>query len=223
MVAEAKRFLKMYYHAFDLVLSLAYVIVTVIKMVSNKGGTVLSAVDYLLWAYFALVFARQLYLTENKVKYVTTHIFDLLALAPVKTFGFFRLFRFFRLFGVTVRIAQRFLTAGLRYVFYILAVVVVIATYLFHILEHQTLLNSVYWAVITISTVGYGDISPTTAIGKILSIVLAMGGVTLFGALTSSITSMFEEEKAVLQEQVGEMQQQLDRIEQLLNEKSKSE
>ncbi|MFW6770454.1 potassium channel family protein [Weissella cibaria] len=73
-----------------------------------------------------------------------------------------------------------------------------------------------YWAIITVSTVGYGDVSAHTTLGKLLSILMALGGVGMFGVLTSSITSYFQEENEALQEEVAEMKLQLNRIEKLL-------
>ena len=71
------------------------------------------------------------------------------------------------------------------------------------------------------STVGYGDVSAHTTLGKLLSILMALGGVGMFGVLTSSITSYFQEENEALQEEVAEMKQQLNRIEKYLIDANK--
>ena len=82
-------------------------------------------------------------------------------------------------------------------------------------------MNIFYWAIITVSTVGYGDVSAHTTLGKLLSILMALGGVGMFGVLTSSITSYFQEENEALQEEVAEMKQQLNRIEKYLIDANK--
>lgn len=82
-------------------------------------------------------------------------------------------------------------------------------------------MNSFYWAIITVSTVGYGDVSAHTTLGKLLSILMALGGVGMFGVLTSSSTSYFQEENEALQEEVAEMKQQLNRIEKYLIDANK--
>ncbi len=82
-------------------------------------------------------------------------------------------------------------------------------------------MNSFYWAIITVSTVGYGDVSAHTTLGKLLSILMALGGVGMFGVLTSSITSYFQEENEALQEEVAEIKQQLNRIERYLIDANK--
>ena len=82
-------------------------------------------------------------------------------------------------------------------------------------------MNSFYWAIITVSTVGYGDVSAHTTLGKLLSILMALGGVGMFGVLTSSITSYFQEENEALQEEVADMKQQLNRIERMMIQNNK--
>ena len=54
--------------------------------------------------------------------------------------------------------------------------------------------DALWWAVVTTTTVGYGDLSPETPIGRILAVVLMMLGIGIIGTLTSSITSFFNKE-----------------------------
>ena len=55
------------------------------------------------------------------------------------------------------------------------------------------LIDSVYYTVITVSTVGYGDHIPTTGIQKIFAITLALGGVALLAYLFNIMLSAFQE------------------------------
>lgn len=49
--------------------------------------------------------------------------------------------------------------------------------------------TSIYWAVVTITTVGYGDISPITPMGKFLSVVLMLCGYSIIAVPTGIVTS----------------------------------
>lgn len=49
--------------------------------------------------------------------------------------------------------------------------------------------QSIYWAVVTITTVGYGDISPTTGIGKFISIIVMLCGYSIIAVPTGIVTS----------------------------------
>lgn len=61
---------------------------------------------------------------------------------------------------------------------YYLIVVLASAT-VFSFVEHKTLFDSVWWAFVTATTIGYGDIYPTSVAGKIIAVIL-MHSVTLF-------------------------------------------
>ena len=49
--------------------------------------------------------------------------------------------------------------------------------------------TSIYWAVVTITTVGYGDISPVTPLGKFLSVILMLCGYSIIAVPTGIVTS----------------------------------
>jgi len=51
--------------------------------------------------------------------------------------------------------------------------------------------NSVYWAVITLASVGYGDISPVTAIGRFMTVVMALLGIGIFAIPAALLASAF--------------------------------
>lgn len=62
-----------------------------------------------------------------------------------------------------------------------------IATFVYYFVEGWSLLDSVYFSVMTISTVGYGDITPVTAFGKIFTILYVLCGLGVFVAAATAI------------------------------------
>lgn len=57
--------------------------------------------------------------------------------------------------------------------------------------ERMNFSDALWWSFVTATTVGYGDLSPSTNTGRIIASLLMIVGIGLIGSLTSSITSFF--------------------------------
>ena len=86
---------------------------------------------------------------------------------------------------------------------YILLIAILLSSSLMYFAEskHQpekfaSIPDAIYWAVITLTTVGYGDVSPVTWVGKIISIVTAFLGVCTVAMLTGIVASAFSNQLA---------------------------
>ncbi len=83
----------------------------------------------------------------------------------------------------------------------LLAATVCLGTVGFYLLElhgtdRQDLLAALYWTVVTMTTVGYGDLTPATNLGRILAMVVMVSGLFLISVLTGSLASILVEHKA---------------------------
>lgn len=67
------------------------------------------------------------------------------------------------------------------------SVFVAIGIVFYHYVEKLTWLDSAYYTVITLATVGYGDITPKTSAGKLFTIFYVMIGITIFISLANTI------------------------------------
>lgn len=74
--------------------------------------------------------------------------------------------------------------------------------------------EALWWAIVTVTTVGYGDTYPVTAAGRGVAVVLMLVGIGLIGVLTATIASFFVQENA--DEEKHELIARLDRIEAML-------
>lgn len=81
---------------------------------------------------------------------------------------------------------------------FIMILMVVMTASLGYVFEHEAqpekfdnIPNSVYWAVITLASVGYGDISPVTAVGRFMTVVMALLGIGIFAIPAALLASAF--------------------------------
>jgi voltage-gated potassium channel Kch len=75
-------------------------------------------------------------------------------------------------------------------------VVVVGSGVLMRLLDHReypNILRGMWWAMQTVTTVGYGDVTPTAVSGRIVACVVMLGGIALVAIVTAAVTSTFVE------------------------------
>ena len=157
----------------------------------------------------------------KKVKFIISpmSIIDLLAILPsfraLRFLRFLLLFRLFKVFRYTANIndllrvfvEKRFEFFSLIILF---AFMVFFASTVIYIFEGtganpnvNNFYDAIYWAVVTITTVGFGDISPVTPEGRFVTIFLIIGGITSISFMTSIITtSMTEKMESIKTRQI---------------------
>lgn len=148
---------------------------------------------------------------RKKIAFMTSPlaVIDLLAIIPAyREFRIFRIFILFRVFKLlrysdSVKHFANIITSKkiefyTIFLFLIFSIFVAgVALYMFEI-DINPNLNSIfdafYWAMITITTVGYGDISPVTTEGRAITSVIILEGVTLISFTTSLVVASFYEQ-----------------------------
>ena len=99
--------------------------------------------------------------------------------------------------------------------FYLLIIAFVLTSSLIYFAEHQaqpdkfsSIPDAMYWSLITLTTVGYGDVSPVTWIGKVISVITALMGVSVVALLTGIIANAFSNQiarrKLIFEDQIRE-------------------
>jgi voltage-gated potassium channel len=149
---------------------------------------------------------------------------DLIAIAPAYVglfvsvdLRYMRLFRLLRLLKLThyfhglaifLAVAQAQARALLAAVFTISMLVIIAAT-LMYALEHQAqpqafgnIGQSVWWAIVTMTTVGYGDVTPITTAGRMLAAVIMLLGVGIVALPAGMLAARFSEELQTRREEV---------------------
>jgi len=167
---------------------------------------------------------------RSKWAYVSSPlaIIDLLAIIPsyrplriLRLFLLFRLFKLFRYaqniqeFGSVLREKQSELFTLLTLLLFIL-VIGSSAIYLFESSSHggevHGFFEGIYWALVTLSTVGYGDITPQTFEGRLVTMVLILSGIGVISFFTSIVVSAFQEKLGEVRDRqvLGQLQKKKD-------------
>lgn len=177
-----------------------------------ETSKLLRFIDNVICLLFFVDFTVRFYKAENKLKFMRWGWIDLISSIPmINYFRAGRLLRLIRLF----RIVRAFRSSRmlLHHIFKnkakgtfttvsIFAVMLIIFSSI-AILQVEntkegnikTAEDALWWAYVTITTVGYGDKFPVTTEGRIIADVLMTAGVGLFGTFTAYASSLFVEER----------------------------
>src|SRR5215211_3886373 len=160
---------------------------------------VATVLDWAIWLTFAVEVVTLLAIVPNRKAWATGHLIDVLivvltppflsAFAPVRLLRLLLMLPLLRL-GPLVR---RLLTfQGLRYVAVLAVLTAIAGGAAFAELEPgQTTADGIYWAITTLTTVGYGNPSPTTTGAKILAVLVMLVGIGFVAMLTGAIAQRF--------------------------------
>ena len=182
--------------------------------------------DKVIWFIFVLDVSYRFFTSKNKLQYLKKNPLDIIAIIPFDSI--FRLARLARL----VRLARTLVifkhytghlngilkTNSLDKVLIFLVLVIFTSSIPIQYLEPSinTYTDAVWWAIVTATTVGYGDISPETIVGRLIAVFLMVFGIGLLGLVTSSVATYFlknaEKEEDTT---ITYLKSQLDRIEEL--------
>jgi voltage-gated potassium channel len=180
-------------------IALIFLAVYSVQVLANPQGQVdaaLEAVLLITWAVFAIDYVVRLVLATDRWRWFRRHLIDL-AVVSLPFLRPLRLLRLLVLFGAL----QKAVGGAIRgkvitYTAFSAALLIYVAS--LAILDEErgmpgSTINSfgdaVWWAITTVTTVGYGDLSPTTPRGKVIAVFLMLGGISLVGMITATLAS----------------------------------
>ena len=205
---------------FATLLLLAFIIIRNSFYLSYSTLILFDYVEFTLWLVFFIELIVLTYFSQNRFSYLKSHWYNvltvllpLLKIIPLSNnlnlsylivfFGAETLF--VRVIPLVIRglatMKLLFRRHKLNYIIYVIIVVVVFLGPLATVFERtnpesnlHTVQDGIWWAFISMSTVGYGDFFPVTPQGRVVGFIVITLGVTLFSLLTAHISSIMLED-----------------------------
>ncbi len=159
-----------------------------------------SILNWLVWGVFALTFVVWMQRSPHRwasVKQNPVLPLVVLLTTPVAPAGLqmFRLLRLGALLGAAQHARRLFSLEGLRFAGIVLAIVVVGGGLIFVAVEHSvqqlSIADGLWWAIVTVTTVGYGDIVPHTEAGRGVAVVVMVTGIGTAALLVGAASQRF--------------------------------
>ncbi len=200
-----------------IVLSIVLVNLESVPSINNKYGDLLYICEWILTIFFTIEYALRIYCSYRRRIYALSFygIIDLLAIIPTYLSIFItgthsliiiralRLLRVFRIFKMVGFMNQgSFIINALKasrdkifiFMFFIFVMVNIVGS-IMYLVEggansgFDSIPRSIYWAIVTMTTVGYGDISPVTEFGQFLAAVVMILGYAVIAVPTGIVSS----------------------------------
>ncbi|CBK74284.1 Ion channel [Butyrivibrio fibrisolvens 16/4] len=206
--------------AYDKLMTIA-IIVGLVPLTLKDNNIYTLMIDILVSILFIIDYIARIYTADYKmgvknyrayIAYIFTPlaIFDLLSISPIlyiffpsfAVIGLFRLFRVFRVLKlvrysktmiVIANVVRKVRTQLLAVLLLIIVYIFVSAMLVFQLEPNlfKTFFDALYWATISITTIGYGDIYPITPVGRFITMISALMGMAVIALPTGIITAAY--------------------------------
>lgn len=199
-----------------IILSVIVILLDSVPSIHIKHHEALYGVEWFFTILFTCEYVLRIIIAENKRKYILSSfgIIDLLSIVPAYLSIFFmdyqfllvfrslRLLRVFKILKLSAYMREsnfiiRALYNSYRKIMLFMMFIVLMALVIgstIYIVEKDTpgfesIPKSIYWAAVTITTVGYGDITPQTPVGKFLAVIVMVCGYSIIAVPTGIVTT----------------------------------
>ncbi len=199
-----------------ILLSVLGVILSSVQEIEQRFGDVLRFFEWIFTLLFTIEYILRIYSINKPLKYIFSFmgIIDFLSIIPTYLVFFhtplhvlidiriIRLIRIFRVFKLSrylrganvMQIALRSSQPKIIVFLLSISILVIVLGSFMYIIEGQkngfeNIPKSIYWAVVTLTTVGYGDVVPVTSLGKMLASVIMILGYGIIAVPTGIVSA----------------------------------
>jgi voltage-gated potassium channel len=228
-----------------LIIAALLAIPTIIVQESDLGRfweITAAVVDWCIWAMFAANLAIMLSIVPDRRRWLISNPIDVLIVvltppflpATMKLARVLPVVRLIWLMAIAHRLRNVFSLQGLRYAALIVFTVVVGGGVIFVAVERGQDLSTwdgLWWAAETVTTVAYGDIYPTTVLGRIVATIVMTAGIGFVALLTGALAQRFlyggsagttpepDPDRAEMVQKLDELSHQIAELQQALKER----
>jgi voltage-gated potassium channel len=205
-----------------IVLSVLAVMLETVDFIAVKYGTALRILEWVVTVFFTIEYIARIAVVSKPAKYIFSWlgIIDLLALLPsylsvilagsqglliIRALRLIRVFRVLKLmrFVSEAEVLGRALTASRHKItvfFFFLMILVFILGSIMYLIEgpergFNSIPLSIYWAIVTLTTVGFGDITPQTVVGQMIASIVMLLGYAIIAIPTGIVGAEIYKEK----------------------------
>lgn len=192
-----------------------------VPVLGERYRVLFFSIEFGITILFTIEYILRILCVKNPWRYILSFygIIDLLSIAPFYLSIFYptlyfmtiiRMLRMLRVFRV-LNLADymndgKYITTAIKessrkiyiFILFILIFITIMGSVMYLVEKGQngfhSIPQSIYWAVVTITTVGYGDVSPVTPAGKFISVIIMLSGYAIIAVPTGIVTSHFKEQ-----------------------------
>ena len=173
--------------------------------------------DILIWTLFAVDMLVKIVLSTNRINYLKVNWFELIVVG----LPWFRPFRIVRLIAFAAKSYKGTTRAGKPdfLLVYAVGLIVVGATIVTTFEQgygssRESFSQSLWWSLVTTTTIGYayGDTLPMSIAGRGMAVILMLGGLGIFGAITANLAAVFSNAGDPNTKALAEIQQELRKL-----------
>ncbi len=199
-----------------IVLSVIIVIIESVASIKIHFGNLLFYFEWVITIIFTIEYILRIIVSKNTTKYAFSFwgIIDLLSILPlyiaifvsgthvlsvIRSLRLIRIFRVLNLgaFETERKILGKALRDSLKkieiFLYTVIVLVIIIGTLMYYIEGPEngftSIPTSIYWSIVTLTTVGYGDISPQTSIGQFLASTIMIIGYAIIAVPTGIVSA----------------------------------
>ena len=210
---------------FAIIISIIAVMLESVPSLETRFGNVFRIVEWILTIAFTLEYLTRIYVTDRKAHYIFSFygLIDLLSVLPtylslvfsgtqyllviraLRLLRVFRILKLGRFVGEGEQLSEALKASRHKIVVFlgsVLTLVIIMGT-IMYLIEggdngFTSIPRSVYWAIVTLTTVGYGDIAPQTILGQTIASFVMIMGYAIIAVPTGIVTVEMQKVKSAI-------------------------